>query len=117
MAVRSSLECIITLKQAAQQMRLDQASLARLNVFLSDSGQGKWLFDEQGKPDEAGKRRRRRRYAATSAAISSSVIVVSESSSMTILSAWGVICTKVPLKKSHPCGAFLIFEWNLTVLK
>ncbi len=41
---------------------LDEADVAYCaRVYLSDSGQGKWLFDEKGKPVEAGKRRQRSR--------------------------------------------------------
>jgi len=41
---------------------LDEAHVAYCaKVYLSDSGQGKWLFDEKGKPVEAGKRRQRSR--------------------------------------------------------
>lgn len=41
---------------------LDEADVAYCaKVYLSDSGQGKWLFDEKGKPVEAGKRRQRSR--------------------------------------------------------
>jgi len=41
---------------------LDEVDVAYCaKVYLSDGGQGKWLFDEKGKPVEAGKRRRRGR--------------------------------------------------------
>ena len=39
---------------------LDEADVAYCaKVYLSGSGQGKWLFDEKGKPVEAGERRQR----------------------------------------------------------
>lgn len=41
---------------------LDEADVAYCaKVYLSDSGQGKWLFDEKGKPVGDGKRRQRSR--------------------------------------------------------
>jgi len=41
---------------------LNEADVAYCaKVYLSDSGQGKWLFDKKGKPVGAGKRRQRSR--------------------------------------------------------
>ncbi len=53
---------IACLGKAGRRTLLDEADAAYCaQVYLSDSGQGKWLFDEKGKPAEAGKRRKRSR--------------------------------------------------------
>jgi len=45
-----------------QRILLDEADVAYCaKIYLSDSGQGKWMFDENGKPTAVGKRRQRSR--------------------------------------------------------
>jgi hypothetical protein len=53
---------IAQLGKDGRRTLLDEADVAYCaKVYLSDSGQGKWLFDDKGKPVEAGKRRQRSR--------------------------------------------------------
>ena len=53
---------IARLGKDGRRTLVDEADAAYCaGVYLSDSGQGKWLFDEKGKPVEAGKRRKRSR--------------------------------------------------------
>lgn len=53
---------IAQLGKDGRRTLLDEADVAYCaQVYLSDSGQGKWLFDEKGKPVGDGKRKRGRR--------------------------------------------------------
>lgn len=50
---------IAQLGKDGRRTLLDEADVAYCaKVYLSDSGQGKWLFDEKGKPVGEGKRKR-----------------------------------------------------------
>jgi len=53
---------IAQLGKDGRRTLLDEADVAYCaKVYLSDSGQGKWLFDEKGKPVGEGKRKRSQR--------------------------------------------------------
>jgi hypothetical protein len=55
---------IAQLGKDGRRTLLDEADAAYCaKVYLSDSGQGKWLFDEKGKPVGEGKRKRGARTA------------------------------------------------------